>query len=98
MSRDIRKFMHVKTKQLMSDTSVVCWCIVHNQNDPNNYIRCCKEVYQSVYRGEVHFSPEDDYIASGQNIGESCFPLSWSLENTLVPSFCSQLIIAVFIS
>ena len=33
---------------------------------------------------------------SGQNVGKSCFPLSWSLENPLVPSFWSQLRIAVF--
>ena len=34
--------------------------------------------------------------ASGQNVGESCFPLSWSLENPLGPSFWSQLRIAAF--
>ena len=35
-------------------------------------------------------SPEDDYKASGQNVGESCFSLSWSLENPLFPS-CTHL-------
>ena len=36
--------------------------------------------------------------ASARNVGESCFPLSWSLENPLFPSFWSQLRIAVFIN
>ena len=35
--------------------------------------------------------------ASGRNISESCFPLSWSTENPLVPSFWSQLRNTVFI-
>ena len=36
--------------------------------------------------------------ASGRNVGESYFPLSWSLENPLDPSFWSQLRITVFIT
>ena len=35
--------------------------------------------------------------ASRQNIGESCFPLGWSIENPLVLSLWSQLRITVFI-
>ena len=34
--------------------------------------------------------------ASGRNIAESCFLLSWSLENPLFPSFWSQLRTTVF--
>ena len=45
-----------------------------------------------IFRTQVKpFSPTR---ASGQNVSESCFPLSWSFP---VPSFWSQLRIAVFI-
>ena len=36
--------------------------------------------------------------ASGRNIGESCFPLSWSLENPLVPSLVKSISIISFMS
>ena len=36
--------------------------------------------------------------ASGWNVSKSCFPLTWSIENPLLPSFRSQLSIAVFMN
>ena len=50
------------------------------------FIRTCTDGTRGFYKDQL----------KATFAGESCFPLSWSLENPLVPSFWSQLRIAVF--